>query len=100
MEFFVGDRVWKKNKVLSDASKSFTKKLAPRYILCSVKKKFFKLAYELVDENNRNQGVWHIKDLKPYKHVFANTDDDTEYTIVKYDVTIGQFCFPFQSHTN
>lgn len=29
LEFFVGNRVWKKNKVLSDAAKNFAQKLAP-----------------------------------------------------------------------
>lgn len=38
-EFFVGDKVWKKNKVLSDAAQSFAQKVAPRYELCIVNKK-------------------------------------------------------------
>ena len=63
VEFFVGD---KRNKVLSNASKAFAQKLAPRYVLCMVRKKLSRLAYELVDESNTNLGVWHIKDLKPF----------------------------------
>lgn len=75
VEFFVGDRVWKRNKVLSNASKAFAQKLAPRYVPCTVRRKLSKLAYELVDESNANIGVWHIKDLKPF---ISAEDSDVE----------------------
>lgn len=66
VEFFVGDKVWKRNKVLSDASKGFTQKLAPKYVLCTVSKKLSKLVYALKHENGTDAGSWHVKDLKPY----------------------------------
>lgn len=78
IEFFVNDMVWKRNKVLSDAKKDFAKKLAPKYVLCKIKRKLSKLTYELVDENNQNIGIWHIKDLKPYNGespVSSDTED-------------------------
>ncbi|CAH1383307.1 unnamed protein product, partial [Tenebrio molitor] len=50
-EFFVGDKVWKRNKVLSSAAKDFAQKLAPRYVLCTITRKLSKLAYALEDEN-------------------------------------------------
>lgn len=65
-EFFVGDKVWKKNKVLSDAAQSFAQKLAPRYELCIVNKKLSKSVYHLKREDGSIAGNWHIKDLKPY----------------------------------
>lgn len=49
VEFFVGDFVWKRNKVLSNAAQDFAGKLAPRYTLC--KKKISKLVYVLVNED-------------------------------------------------
>ncbi|KAH0817198.1 hypothetical protein GEV33_005593 [Tenebrio molitor] len=63
-EFFVSDKVWKRNKVLSSAAKDFAQKLAPRYVLCTITRKLSKLAYALEDENRAGLGVWHMKDLK------------------------------------
>lgn len=64
--FKVGDKVWKRNKVLSDASAKFSAKLAPKYTLCKVRKKVSRLVYDLVNMENSSVGEWHIKDLKPY----------------------------------
>lgn len=64
VEFSVGDIVYKRNFVLSKAGEYFSAKLAPKYIKCSVHKKISPLIYELVDENNRKLGRYHIKDLK------------------------------------
>lgn len=64
VEFNVGDIVYKKNYILSDASKFFSAKLAPRFIKCKVLKKISPLIYELLDENDKNVGRYHIKDLK------------------------------------
>lgn len=64
--FKEGDKVWRRNKVLSDASIKFSAKLAPKYILCVVRKKISNTIYELSEINSSNVGIWHIKDLKPY----------------------------------
>lgn len=45
VEFSVGDKVWKRNKVLSDASKNFSAKLAEEYVLCTVSKKLSRLVW-------------------------------------------------------
>lgn len=66
LEFYVGDKVWKKNMVLSNAAQNFAQKLAPRYTLCTVHKKKSKLVYVLKNEDGTNAGDWHIQDLKPY----------------------------------
>lgn len=62
VEFHLGDSVWRKNHVLSDASKQFTAKLAPKYLgPYRITEKLSKLVYRLDD----NSGVtWHVKDLK------------------------------------
>lgn len=76
VSFNEGDKVWRRNKVLSDAANRFSAKLAPRYILSVVKKKLSKLVYELVNENDGSSvGNWHIKDLKPYQ---GDSDSDSE----------------------
>lgn len=66
VSFNVGDKVWRRNKVLSDASKNFSSKLAPKYILCTIREKHSRLVYSLNDDKGRDLGRWHIKDMKPY----------------------------------
>lgn len=66
IRFNVGDIVWKRNYVLSDASKRFSAKLAPRYIICTVSKVISPLVYNLANEKGVDIGNWHIKDIKPY----------------------------------
>lgn len=68
VSFNVGDLVWRRNKVLSDAANRFSAKLAPRYILSKVRKKVSNLVYDLVNESDETRaGRWHIKDMKVYK---------------------------------
>lgn len=67
VQYDVGQYVWKRNKVLSDATKDFSAKLAPKYMgPFRVRRKIGYLTYELVDENERSVGKWHVQDLKPY----------------------------------
>lgn len=64
IEFNVGDTVYKKNYVLSNAGNYFSSKLAPKFIKCFIRKKISPIIYELVDEDNKNLGRYHVKDLK------------------------------------
>lgn len=74
----VGQTVYRKNHVLSDATRDFTAKLAPKYVgPFTVKRKLSPLLYELVDEQNRPKGTWHIKDLKA-KPPDPETDSESE----------------------
>lgn len=66
VEFQVGNKVWRKNKVLSDATRHFSSKLAPRFVLSKVRARLSKLVYVLENEDGSLAGNWHIKDLKPY----------------------------------
>lgn len=61
--FQTGDTVYRRNFALSDASKNFSAKLAPKYIRCIVKEKISDLAYKLQDETG-HVAVYHIKDIK------------------------------------
>lgn len=74
VEFFVGDKVWRRNKVLSNAAQSFAQKLAPRYVLSTVFKKKSKLVYALKNEDGSNAGEWHVQDLKPYHEYIPEAD--------------------------
>lgn len=65
VEYQVGDFVWRKSHVLSDATRHFSAKLAPKYIPCVVSEKISRLVYKLTDSQGKNLGLWHVKDLKP-----------------------------------
>lgn len=72
VQFSVGDKVWKKNKTISDAVNYYSAKLAPKFIgPFTIHKKTSYNTYELRDDNNRSVGIWHVQDLKP-----DNTDSD------------------------
>lgn len=75
VEFETGDTVYKRNHVLSDAPNYFSNKLAKKYIKCKVHRKISPIIYELLDEDNKNIGRYHIKDLKP-----TGTDSDDEFS--------------------
>ncbi|KAG5869033.1 hypothetical protein JTB14_025922 [Gonioctena quinquepunctata] len=68
----IGDKVWKKNHVLSNAAEGFAE-LAPAYILCTVHRVISPLVYQLVDKDGKNVGKYHMKDLKRYR---GSEDED------------------------
>ncbi|KAJ8983231.1 hypothetical protein NQ317_005320 [Molorchus minor] len=65
--YHVKDKVWKKNYVLSNKADHFASKLAPKYVLCTIRKVVSKLVYELDGPDGKNIGRFHVKDLKPYQ---------------------------------
>lgn len=63
----IGAKVWKRNFVLSDAGSYFSKKLAPKYVLCKVARIVGTgKVYELEDLQGKPLGRFHVQDLKPY----------------------------------
>ena len=66
ISFNVGEKVWRRNKVLSDAANQFSAKLAPKYVLCKIVNKISRLVYGLKNMDGSDAGEWHTKDLKPY----------------------------------
>lgn len=66
VSFKEGDWVWRRNRVLSDATAKFSAKLAPKYVLSKVRTKKSKLVYILENQDGSLAGDYHIKDLKPY----------------------------------
>ena len=56
VSFVVGDKVWRRNKVLSDAAQYFSAKLAPRFVLSIVVKKIWPIIYELANPNGSPVG--------------------------------------------
>lgn len=63
----VGQLVWRRNHVLSDATKGFSAKLAPRFVgPFVVEQKLSPWVYRLrTPEGEICPGSWHMKDLKP-----------------------------------
>lgn len=63
-KFSIGDVVWKRSYVQSDAMNFKMSKLAPKYEKCRVKAVLSPLVYELERMDGHPIGSWHIKDLK------------------------------------
>lgn len=59
-----GDVVWKRNFVLSDASKNLSAKLAPLYTQCRVREKVGTSSYLLEDLEGKRIGVFSTQQLK------------------------------------
>lgn len=61
----VGDQVWKRNKVLSDAARGIKAGLCPSFVgPFTIAKRMGSWTYELQDNTGRSVGVWHVQDLK------------------------------------
>lgn len=66
VQYIVGQPVYKRNFVLSDAAKYYSAKLAPKYTgPFIIHKKVSPWTYELKDLRGSPRGTWHVKDLKP-----------------------------------
>lgn len=63
-EFTEGERVLRKNHLLSDKSKAFNAKLAPKFEEAIVKRKVGDQCYILQDVNGKNIGMYHVSQLK------------------------------------
>lgn len=64
--FCEGERVWRRNKVLSDASRYLSSKLSPKYVLNKVRKRLSRVVYNLENLDGSDAGNWHVKDMKQY----------------------------------
>lgn len=64
IEYSVGETVWKKTFPLSDASRGFMAKLAPKYVECEISKKLGSSSYELKDTSGKILGIFSAKDIK------------------------------------
>lgn len=71
----VGDRVWKKNYVLSSGAHQYSAKLVAKHVPCRIRRKVSPLVYEVEDESGIALGRWHVKDLKPYYPDEEDSDD-------------------------
>lgn len=73
--FEVGDHVFLRNHVKSDAAKCFSKKLAPRYVPGKITKMISPIAFEISSLEGKFLGKWHVQDLrKAPQPVIASSD--------------------------
>ena len=73
VDLAVGEMVWRRSKLISDAAKQMTAKLSPKYLgPFRIKRRVGYCTYELEDDNGVSKGKWHVQDLKP----FASDDQD------------------------
>ncbi|KAG6439144.1 hypothetical protein O3G_MSEX000524 [Manduca sexta] len=63
-EYKVGDLVWKRTKVLSNADKTFMSKLAPKFEKAIVVERISSDVYKLKSLKGKDLGKWHSCDLK------------------------------------
>ncbi|KAJ8981007.1 hypothetical protein NQ317_015354 [Molorchus minor] len=62
----VGDKVWRKNKIKSDAFNYVNAKLAPKFIgPFIIKHKVGNWTYELCNTSGQSKGYGYVQDLKP-----------------------------------
>lgn len=74
-EFSVGQKVWRRNFAISDASKHITSKLNPKYLgPFIIHKKLSPWTYELKSDTGRSCGTYSAKDLKSHP---PDEDDKT-----------------------
>lgn len=65
--FSVGQKVWRRNHVLSNAAHHVTAKLAPRFVgPLTVHRILSPWTYQLVDGTGKDCGIWSSKDLKAH----------------------------------
>ena len=66
-KFQVGDTVFRRNFVQSDAAKHFTSKFAPKFIKAKVIALKGNSLYQLEDCSTKKIDVYHGKDIKPFR---------------------------------
>lgn len=64
VEYYPGQPVYVRVHVLSDKSKNFCAKFAPKFEKAYIKSKVGNVSYVVVDSNNKIIGTYHTKDIK------------------------------------
>lgn len=64
ISYQVGDVVWVKGRVLSNAIKGITEKFSPTYRKCTIKRKIGSNSYEVVDFEGKNLGIYNTDCFK------------------------------------
>lgn len=66
VRYEVGDRVWRREHLLSNAAKYFSAKLGPKFSgPYVISRRISPWSYEIKDDMGNLKGIWNVKDLKP-----------------------------------
>lgn len=63
IRFDVGEKVYRKSFAHSDRAQFVSTKLLPRKVPCIIQRKTSSVTYDLVDENGKFMGNYHVKDI-------------------------------------
>lgn len=64
IKYTVGEEVFRRNFILSDATKGISAKLSPKFLKMRIRKVIGNQLYELEDMNGKRIGIYHSKDLR------------------------------------
>ena len=79
VRYNLGDKVWKRNRVLSSASQSVAAKLAPKFAgPYTIAAQLGQNVYEVVDQDGKSVGKAHVEDLKPFHEKKASEENSEE----------------------
>lgn len=66
VRYEVGDKVWRREHLLSNAAKYFSAKLGPKFSgPYVISRRISPWSYEIKDDMGNVKGIWNVKDLKP-----------------------------------
>jgi hypothetical protein len=63
LKFIVSERVWRRNRVLSDAAEGFSQKLAPKFVPAQITRILGADTYLIADDSGTIVGKYHANDL-------------------------------------
>ena len=79
VRYNLGDKVWKRNRVLSSALQGVAAKLAPKsagpYTIAA---QLGTNVYEVIDQDRKSVGKVHVEDLKLFHERMASEEDSEE----------------------
>ena len=79
VRYNLGDKVWKRNRVLSSALQGVAAKLAPKFTgPYTIAAHLGPNVYEVVDQDVKSASKIHMEDLKPFHERTASEEDSEE----------------------
>ena len=76
VRYTLGDKVWKRNRVLSSALQGVAAKLAPKFAgPHTIAAQLGPNVYEVVDQDGKSAGKFHLEDLKPFHEKTASEEN-------------------------
>lgn len=64
IQFGVGEKIFRRNNKLSDATNKYSAKVAPKFVKCEVKERTGTNTYKVQDVNSDRVGIYHTTQLR------------------------------------